>query len=287
MNCLTLLFPLKKEKKNKNKRKKRRSRASIALSRIATRNLTEFTRSKTSDVKINQVNSTWYQFNMMLAGGNANVWFCSVRNRTGIVRGTRVIVRNGRNDAFEPGGLIKSASKPHGSIFSDRLDDINCHFLLDTCHPANFNCPRIRGSHANAHDRQTWIQSRFQILIDRGGKFNSRCSKCYIARKENSEKLPSVLPLESGGTITVFLECRFSFVIFFFRPSVSIFLWSTRRLSTKRVNRNRRIRVIRFISQRRNKLAFESNLPFNTVFHGSGFHRFITFRFRASSSFII
>lgn len=182
------LVPPQKRKKNKNKnekkRRKKRSRASIALSRIATRNLTEFTRSKTSDVKINQVNSTWYQFNMMLAGGNANVWFCSVRNRTGIVRGTRVIVRNGRNDAFEPGGLIKSASKPHGSIFSDRLDDINCHFLLDTCHPANFNCPRIRGSHANAHDRQTWIQSRFQILIDRGGKFNSRCKVLHRSKRK-------------------------------------------------------------------------------------------------------
>ena len=120
----------------------------------------------------------------MLAGGNANVWFCSVRNRTGIVRGTRVIVRNGRNDAFEPGGLIKSASKPHGSIFSDRLDNINCHFLLDTCHPANFNCPRIRGSHANAHDRQTWIQSRFQISIDRGGKFNSRCKVLHRSKRK-------------------------------------------------------------------------------------------------------
>lgn len=225
MNCLTLLFPLKKEKKNKNKRKKRRSRASIALSRIATRNLTEFTRSKTSDVKINQVNSTWYQFNMMLAGGNANVWFCSVRNRTGIVRGTRVIVRNGRNDAFEPGGLIKSASKPHGSIFSDRLDDINCHFLLDTCLPSPPPILIVREfvdrTRTHTIDKRGYsLVSRFQSIV---GVNLIHGVKCYIARKENSEKLPSVLPLESGGTITVFLECRFSFVIFFFRPSVSIF----------------------------------------------------------------
>lgn len=212
MNCLTLLFPLKKEKKNKNKRKKRRSRASIALSRIATRNLTEFTRSKTSDVKINQVNSTWYQFNMMLAGGNANVWFCSVRNRTGIVRGTRVIVRNGRNDAFEPGGLIKSASKPHGSIFSDRLDDINCHFLLDTCLPSPPPILIVREfvdrTRTHTIDKRGYsLVSRFQSIV---GVNLIHGVKCYIARKENSEKLPSVLPLESGGTITVFLECRFT-----------------------------------------------------------------------------
>lgn len=125
---------------------------------------------------------------MMLAGGNAR--FCFACNRTGIVRGTRVIVRNGRNDAFEPGGLIKSASKPHGSIFSDRLDDINCHFLLDTrCLPpptlANFNCPRICGFHERAIDKRGgWrFVSRFPSTIDRGGKFNHGyyCSKRKLA----------------------------------------------------------------------------------------------------------
>lgn len=95
----------------------------------------------------------------------------------GIVRGTRVIARNGRNvDAFEPGGSIKSASKLHGSIFSDRLDDINCHFLLDT-RPilANFNCPRISAFRRTIdhHDRlilrflhiprRSWVNLIFRV----------------------------------------------------------------------------------------------------------------------------
>lgn len=133
----------------------------------------------------------------------------------GIVRGTRVIARNGRNvDAFEPGGSIKSASKPHGSIFSDRLDDINCHFLLDT-RPilANFNCPRISAFRRTIdhHDR---LILRF-LHIPRRSWVNLIISgnEIYIFLLERKKSLAAVLLLGVGAR-TVFLRLISSVIPF-------------------------------------------------------------------------
>lgn len=153
----------------------------------------------------------------------------------GIVRGTRVIARNGRNvDAFEPGGSIKSASKPHGSIFSDRLDDINCHFLLDT-RPilANFNCPRISAFRRTIDHHRSFDPPFSTYSSTIVGKFNLSGNEIYIFLLERKKSLAAVLLLGVGAR-TVFSSphlVRYTF----FRASVSLFQTRTR-LLTKQVN---------------------------------------------------